>query len=210
MLTSDDTKRGNMARVFLDLARDAEESVRFMDERQGPYHAEIVEGCEPLWHVLKVAPAHDNIAAGHLLARRFGVYVPTFLKQKIERGTLRRRRMLLLPGYVFLFVWNLKRHMRRVLACPGVSGILLAAGEPAIVPDKMIDELQAREFEAEGFRFTAARKRRRNRGSGSAQPSDNSGKFVISIVTYSALDGIEQLGEAQRFDAFHKAMGLAA
>jgi transcription antitermination factor NusG len=210
MLTSDDdTKRGNMARVYLDLAREAEESVRRIDERQGPFHAEIVEGCEPSWHVLKVAPTHDNIAAGHLVARRFGVFVPTFLEEKSERGTVRRRRMLLLPGYVFLFVWNLKRHMRRVLSCPGVSGILLAGAEPAIVPDKMIDALQAREFEKEGYRFKAVRKRRRNRGR-AAEASDDNGKLVISITAYSALDGIEQLGEAQRLDAFHKAMGLAA
>jgi transcription antitermination factor NusG len=205
-MISRNTKLGNMADVYRDVARTAEASIRQSDERRGPFAAEIVEGCTPHWHVLITAPAHEQIAAAHLVARGFGIYHPTF-EQKVPRCGARAAhvaRRPLLPGYLFLFVWDLNRHWRRVRACPGVIDLLLdGSGRPAIVAEEMIDYLQAKEFSESGFR-NFKRNRRKRRG---AQPSDIE-DYIVTIKTYSALEGIEQLDQDQRSNLFRKAMGL--
>jgi transcription antitermination factor NusG len=145
-------------------------------------------------------------AAAHLVARGFGIYHPPFDKNVPRcgaRATHVERRSLL-PGYLFLFVWDLNRHWRRVRACPGVIDLLLdGSGRPAIVAEEIIDYLQAKEFSESGFRnFKRNRRKRR-----SAQPSDIE-DYIVTIKTYSALEGIEQLDHDQRFNLFRKAMGL--
>lgn len=199
------SKLGNMAEVYRDVARTAEASIRQSDERRGPFAAEIVEVCTPRWHVLITAAAHEQIAAAHLIARGFGIYHPTFDKN-VPRCGARAAHVAqrpLLPGYLFVFVWDLDKHWRRIRGCPGVVNILADGPRPAIVPDEMIDYLQAKEFSESGFGHSK-RKRRKWRG---ARPSDI-GDDILSIQPYSALDGIEQLDDGARRQLFRKAMGL--
>ncbi len=206
MLMSGDVKRGNMAGVYLDLAREAEESVRQRDERQGPYHAEIVDGCEPLWHVLIVEPASERITAAHLVGRRFGVYLPEFDKKVVQpSGRVRLVRRRLFPGYLFLFVWDVMRHMRRIRACPGAIHLLFDGSHPAVVPDKLIDRMQA--IEAGMINLKADRPRRRRRKLANADETDNE---IVSVRCYSALDGVEHLDDGGRISALHRALGLAS
>lgn len=76
--------------------------------------------------------------------------------------------------------------------------LLDGRGIPAIVPNNMIDYLQAKEFSESGFGHSK-RKRRKWRG---ARPSD------IGDDILSALDGIEQLDDNGRRNLFRKAMTL--
>ena len=43
---------------------------------------------------------------------------------------------LMFPGLVFVFVWDVLAHWRRIMACPGVQSIMVDGNEkPVIVPD---------------------------------------------------------------------------
>src|SRR5262249_2510085 len=129
--------------------------------RDGPYRAEIVPERTPLWHVLMTAPTEENLAAAHLIGRGFGVYVPTFERVWMGRGGKRTRQLPLFPGHVFLFVWNVERHWRRIRACPGVHRILTIEERPVVVEDAAINRMQAIEFS--GIEVMKPRRRRRRR-----------------------------------------------
>jgi transcription antitermination factor NusG len=146
MLAQDRDDQGNMRDVYLDWARGDREryesEIRRIDHRQGPYEAEIVPGCTPQWHAVRTFPNQEKIAAGHLIGRRFGVYVPEFDYDPTNVETFAMRR-LLLPGYLLLFVWDVDRHVRRVRACTGVMDFLLEGTRIAIIPDDLINRIQA-------------------------------------------------------------------
>jgi hypothetical protein len=61
-----------------DTRREIEEAALAANERsakrRGPYEAAIIANAT--WHILTVAPNCDRIAAGHLIGRRFGIYLP--------------------------------------------------------------------------------------------------------------------------------------
>lgn len=138
--------------------------------------AEILP-CPPRWHVVVVAPGRDAVAADHLVARRFGIYQPMQRLLVRRRGRTCWRRVPLLPGYIFAFVWDLGAHARRILACPGVVGILASDASRAAALEQAIAALQARELGRE-IAF-ALRRRRRRRAHGEDE--------VVAVRTYSAL-----------------------
>lgn len=149
------TETGNMAKVYHDTVANAErvDFIRRADERRGPLDAEIVAGCSPNWHVIETYAHHERIAAGHLVGRRFGIYLPETEYCEIRRGQKVEGLRLLLPGYVFIFVWDIERHYRRICAIPGVIAPLRADGQICVVPDTIINRLRAIE-NGERFRLT--------------------------------------------------------
>jgi transcription antitermination factor NusG len=114
-------------------------------EIANPGDAEIVPGVVPRWHILTTHPAQEGIAVGHLMDRRFGVYVPEYDRAEIFRGCIRVRHLRMFPGYVFIFVWDVMLHWRRIKACTGVSSIMLDGEWPVVVPDRIVNDIQAAE-----------------------------------------------------------------
>jgi transcription antitermination factor NusG len=112
---------------------------------RNPYAAEIGAAMAH-WHVLSTVPGQERIAASHLAARRFGIYLPENEQTVVARGVKRQRRRLLIPGYVFVFVWGIAGNFRRICACPGVSRLLFECGRPAVIEDEEIDQLAALEW----------------------------------------------------------------
>lgn len=206
MLANNDRndERGNMRQVWLEIAKSAEASIQRADERQGPFAAEIVPGCKPNWYAVLIAPSHELITAAHLAARRFGVYVPQFDEKEFVRGHARVRRANLLPGYDFVFVWDIERHWGRIRACPGVTGLLRTVdGDPAVVPDDFIDRMQVIECAS----FASLMKPKRGRpGWRRRRQCDEAD--VVTISTRSYLDGIETLAASERISLFRQALGL--
>ena len=108
-----------------------------------PLMAEVVTGIRPEWYVLQILPAHERVAAGHLIGRRFGIFAPELEEQRTVRG--RRTRVLLpmFPGYVFVFAWLGPRNYHRIRSCPGVFDFLCIAQSPAVIPDDAINAIRA-------------------------------------------------------------------
>jgi transcription antitermination factor NusG len=201
---------GNMRDVYLAaIKQQALASIRRADERSGPYDAEIVGGCSPKWHVVVTYPNHEKVVAGHLIARRFGIYLPESESIEIRRGHQVTARRLLLPGYVLLFVWDIDRHWRRVVACPGVQHILMADHHPAVVDDRVVDQIRAVEnSERFSLKVTVEKimKKKRWRQSRTVGVDHND---IVGVHPYSPfMEELRKDDVTERLSAFHKAMGL--
>lgn len=196
--------QGNMRNVFLQYAQAAEQATR--DAQQHPMSAEIVPELSPKWHVITTEPGQDGIALGHLIGRRFGAYQPMFTKVtkgRMRNGAQRTRLSPLFPGYLFLFVWGIEQHRHRIQACPGVHAILMDGSRAAVIPDRFIDQLQAREFN-----MTAIPPRRSKRKK-YRQAADDLVE-IVAISPKSYWSGIEALEPQERIGLLHKALGLAS
>jgi transcription antitermination factor NusG len=146
------------------------------------------------WHLLRVQLHQESVATAHLVARRFGAYLPTF--RTLERAGNGRRREVrrpIFPGYVFIFVWGLERHLRRIRACPGVIDIERFAGS-VVVPDYAVDLVQLIEARLDGYRGNRKRRGWRKRALTDAlEPDDR-----LTIATKSRLIGVADLDDAGR------------
>jgi transcription antitermination factor NusG len=113
-----------------------------------PWSAELVPGAMPQWHVLETYPNNERMAAAHLVARRFGMFVPEIEETIVLRGRKVDRVRLLFRGYIFVFVWDILRHQRRIESIPGVLRIMfvetsVGRKRPAVISDAKIDEIRA-------------------------------------------------------------------
>jgi hypothetical protein len=176
-----------------------------IDERGG-LSAQIVPDISAQWHALTVHPAHETIAAAHLSARRFGVYLPHEVKESVIRGHKRRWHIPMFPGYLFLFVWGFRAHWERVRACPGVSGYLATdeRGTAAVIPDDFIHRMQAKE--AGMMIGSLPRRRRRRKNSPLIDPGDE----IVSVSCRSVKFNEDVLDGPPENHLLGKALGLAS
>jgi transcription antitermination factor NusG len=208
---------GNMAKVYAGMVNERVEKV-------GPLDAEIVPGETAAWYALKVEPSHEKIAVAHLIGRRFGIYLPTDQVTETRRGRRVTRTRLLLPGYVFVFVWGIGKHLHRLRAIPGVVGIMTRNEQPQVIPDWAIDRLREIENEKNPVAVTiedvleqTAKPRRKKGKKGKKSRSRNSRppkrewsaavarKEIIGSHAYSPyIEALRAESEEVRLEAFHK------
>lgn len=113
-----------------------------------PTLAQIVPGVTPCWHVIETHPNRERTAAGHLVARRFGVFVPEKEETIVRRGRKLEQTSLMFRGYIFIFVWGINQHFNRIRAVPGFSRIVTTENpdgsrKPAVLTDQQIDQIRA-------------------------------------------------------------------
>jgi transcription antitermination factor NusG len=181
-------------------------------QRANPYNAELVPGVVPHWHILRTYPGYEAIAANHLSDRLFGTYLPEF-DQLDDHKRLRHLKMF--PGYVLLFCWDVMRHWRRIKACTGVSSIMLDGEWPVIVPDKVVNDIQAIECNLLLNGPTSPLKKipklRGKRGyQREPAPPVEEGEEVIGLSTRSFLRSLADIDGQGPNRLLHKALGLAA
>jgi transcription antitermination factor NusG len=143
------TESGNLALVRRELISGGGLNVGdFVDYGAfNPFAAEIVPGITPKWHLIETRPNHERIAAAHLIARRFGIFIPESELTVVRRGRKYETTRLMFTGYLFIFVWDILKHERRIESCPGVARIMRRVDDrgnhPAVISDKTIDEIRA-------------------------------------------------------------------
>jgi hypothetical protein len=151
-----DDQRAEIERRALEIAAD-------LDRKSGPFSFEIVPDTTPTWHLVKTAPGQADKASRFLEARGAGVFLPKFvhgarLVMRHEVVDLSDR--LLFSSLLFVFVWDILKHWRRVMACPGVQSIMVDGNEnPVVVPWDQIYKLMARQY-TQGISRPKRRKRR--------------------------------------------------
>lgn len=193
------------------------ETSRRLAEKAGPYSAEIVPGTKPTWHAVLTAPAHERIAASHLIARGFGIYLPETEVVEFKHRREVKRTKPLIPGYLFVYVWDIARHTSRIRACTGVIDFLQADGRIMTIPWAIIDQLRVIEnYERpivlpmdEVVRPKQAKKKRWRRSRAEpallAVPAE-----IIGVHAYSPF--IEEmrsgLDDENRLAVFNRALGL--
>ena len=214
---------GNLHEVYRELGADNARRVRLADERmakQGGFNAEIVEGVAAKWYVLTTAANQERIAAAHLIGRRFGVYLPETEETIVTRGRKRDVRRLLFRGYLFLFVWDIDRHLRRIRACPGVMGILCREGQPAVLPDAAIDDIRQYENSERPLALSveavaAPSKKKKKRWRRSRKPADDAvpsrDNDIVDVRAWGFRfdENLVSPIEETRRSALHRALGLA-
>lgn len=139
---------GNLADVRAALGRDLEIGDIVDRSPSNPLVAEIYSGVTPRWHVIETHPSREKTAAAHLVARRFGVFVPEKEETIVRRGRKVDQTTLLFRGYVFVFVWDIMEHMRRIMAVPGVMRPIyledaFGRRKPAVLTDEQVDQIRA-------------------------------------------------------------------
>jgi transcriptional antiterminator RfaH len=96
------------------------------------------------WAVAQLQPTRERLALNLLARADFQVYAPRLREWRAmpSGGPLRQREFPLFPGYAFLLV-QLQWHAARW--CPGVIRLVMDGLHPARVPDRVIEEIRARE-----------------------------------------------------------------
>lgn len=202
---------------FRFIERRALEIAAKFDSERNERNAEIFPDVTPHWHVATVLPGKERTAADDLSDRCFGVYLPESENTEIRRGRKVDFKRLMVPGYVFVFVWDVDRHVDRIRACDGVRGLLFVNGRVAIVPDLLIDRIRAVENYYRPLKGLISasdpvkklkrcwRKQRRP----SEQPQDHDAE-VIGVHSYSPyLEDLRTAANDEQTGAFHKALSLA-
>jgi transcription antitermination factor NusG len=206
------------------------ELARLATERsmKNPIHAEVIPNTKPTWHVLRVEPGRERTTAAYLAERRFGTYLPEFERTRIARGRKTTRMLPMFPCYLFVFVWGIDRHWRRIESCPGVMGALFLHGDdmPAAVPDRIMDHIQAAETElrlhggvverGHVVERKKKRPRRKKRREPVRDPDLPPGielgptQELVTISTKSYFADVGMLDEAARNSLLMKALGLTS
>lgn len=147
------TSKGNLADVRAALGRDFEVGDIIDRSASNPLLAEIYEGVSPCWHVIETHPNRERTAAAHLIARRFGVFVPEKEETVVRRGRNFEQTTLMFRGYIFVFVWDILEHIDRIKAIPGVMRLVYVEDahaddtnsrrRPAVLTDEQVDQIRA-------------------------------------------------------------------
>jgi transcription antitermination factor NusG len=188
--------------LILEIERRALKIAADIENRNGDYFFEYREGVKPLWHVVGVQPGNETKAYEQLADRRCGVFSPVFapdavLQIPVRDGNGRLLRIdkvslgnkLIFPGRLFIFVWDVKHHWRRIKACPDVTRIMVDGKEnPVVIADVEIDKMQALQF-----RLAPVPKGKRKR-----YKAADDDKMTISPKVYWFADGTERTSSLDR------------
>lgn len=224
MITSDE---GNLKAV-----REALAELRIGDVVDygpvNPLSAEIIAGVTPAWHVLETLPNHERSVAAHLVARRFGVFVPETEADIIRRGRKLHITRLMFTGYVFVFVWDILAHTSRIESIPGVARIMRHPateqcffGKPVSISDELIDRIRAvenqkrplRAIMADEVAYDRKKKRRRWRKYRKDQREieDERANEIVAVRSWDAFqDAIVTLDEQGRNQTLLTELGLSS
>lgn len=110
---------------------------------------------ERRWAVLRSKPRHESLAARAVESRGVECYVP-----RLPARRARRAAHLLFPGYLFACVQPGSDDLVRIRSVPGVAYVLPRAGQPALLPEPLIEAIRCREQEL----FSGASRRAFSRG----------------------------------------------
>jgi transcription antitermination factor NusG len=207
------------AQDFAFIERRALEIAAQFDVERRERNAEVFPDVTPHWHVVTVLPGKERAAADDLSERCFGIYLPESEHTEIRRGRKIELKRLMIPGYVFVFVWDVDRHIDRIRACDGVRGLLFMDGRVVIVPDMLINRIRARENAERPLKGLTTssepakkakrcwRKTRKVDGK-----AEGNGDEVIGVHSYNPF--LEELRKAasqsdEKLGAFHKALNAA-
>jgi transcriptional antiterminator NusG len=112
-----------------------------------PRMADMAPGVTGSWILVETYPNEERTVAAHLVARRFGIYVPEIQQTIVRRGRKIEVTRLMFTSLIFVFVWGVERHWKRIISVPGVARIrtITAANDrtiPLVVPDQVINRIR--------------------------------------------------------------------
>lgn len=103
------------------------------------------------WYAVSCKPRQEAIAEENLLRQGFHAYLPRIRIRRRRRGQWTDAVEVLFPRYIFIRLDPLRRSTATVRSTRGVVGLVRFGGQPAVVPDAVMDALLQREDAASGL-----------------------------------------------------------
>jgi len=103
------------------------------------------------WYAVCCKPRQETVAEENLLRQGFHVYLPRIRIRHRRRGQWIEAVEALFPRYVFIRIDPRQRSTASVRSTRGVVGLVRFGGQPAVVPDLVMDALREREDAASGL-----------------------------------------------------------
>jgi len=103
------------------------------------------------WYAVCCKPRQESVAEVNLLRQGFQVYLPRIRLRQRRRGQWIDAVEVLFPRYTFIRVDPLRRSMATVRSTRGAVGLVRFGGQPAVVPDAVMEALLQREDAASGL-----------------------------------------------------------
>ncbi len=119
----------------------------------------------------------------------------------------------MLPGYVLVFTWAVDEHIDRIKACDGVRGLLMINGTVAIIGDSLVDRIREAENRERPLKGLVAppKRHRKSRKVPQLREGEFTADEILGCHSYSPIvEALRADAEADRLEAFHRAIGLAA
>ncbi|MCX7144181.1 MAG: transcription/translation regulatory transformer protein RfaH [Proteobacteria bacterium] len=103
------------------------------------------------WYAVSCKPRQETVAEENLQRQGFQVYLPRIRIRHRRRGQWLDVVEALFPRYVFIRIDPRQRSTAPVRSTRGVLGLVRFGGQPAVVPDAVMEALQQREDAASGM-----------------------------------------------------------
>ena len=103
------------------------------------------------WFAACCKPRQEAVAEENLLRQGFHVYLPRIRIRQRRRGQWLDAIEVLFPRYIFIRIDPVRRSTAPVRSTRGVVGLVRFGGQPAVVPDAVMDALLEREDSESGL-----------------------------------------------------------
>ena len=103
------------------------------------------------WYAVCCKPRQEAVAEENLLRQGFHVYLPRIRMRQRRRGQWLDAVEVLFPRYIFIRIDPLRHSTATIRSTRGAVGLVRFGGQPAVVPDAVMDALRAREDAASGL-----------------------------------------------------------
>ena len=103
------------------------------------------------WYAVCCKPRQEAVAEANLVRQDFHVYLPRIRIRRRRRGQWIDAVEVLFPRYLFIRIDPLRCSTAPVRSTRGVAGLVRFGGQPAVVPDEVIDALLQCEDPASGL-----------------------------------------------------------
>jgi len=97
------------------------------------------------WYAVCCKPRQEVVAEENLLRQGYRVYLPRIQSTRRRRGQWVNAVEPLFPRYLFIRVDPIQRSTAQVRSIRGVVGMGRYGGQPAVVPEEVIDAIVQRE-----------------------------------------------------------------
>jgi len=97
------------------------------------------------WYAVCCKPRQEAVAEENLLRQGYRVYLPRIRMRQRRRGQWIDAVEVLFPRYIFIRLDPKRRSTAPVRSTRGVVGLVRFGGQPAVVPDAVMEALRQRE-----------------------------------------------------------------
>jgi transcriptional antiterminator RfaH len=98
-----------------------------------------------LWYVIHTQPRGESRAEVNLARQGFTTYMPRCLRTVRHARRTEKVARPLFPRYLFVALDLARDRWRAIQSTFGVCSIVLAGEEPVVLPDKVVEDIRARE-----------------------------------------------------------------